>query len=597
MTAPVGPSQLLHAPRMCVFPASALDFPCSCVCCTLREELLTTLLDLSAPLPDGEEAVMPAVPSSAAAAAAAAGAGGSSGSSCSSSGASSDSSSGMAVIKRLPRRRFDYIVIESSGISEPLPVAETFTFAEEGGAGRELAAHCRLDTCVTVVDAVNFLRDYEGAASLADKGLATHAGDGRHVVDLLIDQVEFANVIVVNKCDLLPLEGGSLLTAAGAASSASAATAAEGAEGGAGAASSAAAATAGSHKARLLAALRALNPAATILEATRGNVPPAAVLNTRLFTLEAAAAAPGWLQELRGAHVPESLEYGISSFVFRASRPFHPARLFDVVHGDGAASASAAAAKAQDAADKAAAAARKLRAKAAKASSDASLKAKAEAAAAAAAAAAEAAAAMPAPPTGSGFGGATGPLATVIRSKGFFWLAVDGGMDEVGIWAQAGRLFSFTPGRPWWATVPRNEWPASAEQQLGAAADAAAAGAGAAAGAASSAAAPAPASSSMSPALWSAKYGDRRQEIVFIGCGMDRAVVEEALRACLLSDDEFAAGPDAWEWYDDPFDFYEYEGSDSDGDGGDGGKGEGGHVHSAACSHGHGHGHGHSHGH
>ena len=376
-----------------------------CVCCTLREDLLTELLALAT------------------------------------------------------ARRFDVLVVESSGISEPLPVAETFTFAHPV-SGARLDAHARLDTCVTVVDALNFLRDYGSEDSLRARALAAYDKDARSVVDLLVDQVEFADVLVLNKTDLV--------------------TPAE--------------------LARLRAILAALNPAAALVEAAYAQVPLAAVLNTGRFSLDRAARAPGWLRELRGQHVPESLEYGISSFVFRAARPFHPGRLHALVFGSPA-------------------------------------------------------------------------LEGVLRSKGLFWLGCDGGMDQAGLWAHAGRVFQFTAGREWWATVPADEWPPGSAALIR--------GAG-----------------------WDASYGDRHCELVFIGAGMDAAAVTAGLQAALLSDAEFGAGPDAWEGYDDPFDFFPYEDELDDDDGGDDDdEGEGGeaaagghaHQHGAACSHGHGHG-GHAHG-
>ena len=195
------------------------------------------------------------------------------------------------MIRLAKQRRFDYLVVESSGISEPLPVAEVFTFSDEK-TGERLDVHAYLDTCVTVVDALAFPELYNSENTLADMKTAAFDGDTRNLVDLLVDQVEFANVIIVNKADLV--------TEAALR--------------------------------RLIATLSTLNPDAKIIPATRGVVPPSAILNTKLFSLAAAAAAPGWLKELRGTHVPESIEFGISSFVFRARRPFHPQRLHSLVY-------------------------------------------------------------------------------------------------------------------------------------------------------------------------------------------------------------------------------------------------------------------------
>ena len=180
--------------------------------------------------------------------------------------------------------RFDQLVIESTGISEPLPVAETFSFTDE--AGRTLNDLARLDTMVTVVDAFNFLRDYDSPDSLLDRRAARDGGDDRCVVDLLVEQIEFADVIVVNKVDLVDLE----------------------------------------QLKRLKGILGALNPRAKLVFARFGRVPLAEVLDTRRFDLDAAKAAPGWMAELRGEHRPETEEFGIRSFVYRARKPFHPAR-------------------------------------------------------------------------------------------------------------------------------------------------------------------------------------------------------------------------------------------------------------------------------
>jgi len=188
--------------------------------------------------------------------------------------------------------RFDYLLIESTGISEPLPVAETFTFADE--AGQSLSQVARLDTMVTVVDAASFLQEWHDADSLIDRDVALSEDDERTVSDLLVEQVEFANVIVVNKLDLVSD------TAAAA----------------------------------LQAVLRQLNPGAQIVSASHGRVPLAEILNTGRFNFEEASRASGWLSVLRGEEVPETEEYGISSFVYRARRPFHPARFHDLIHQD-----------------------------------------------------------------------------------------------------------------------------------------------------------------------------------------------------------------------------------------------------------------------
>ncbi|MBK1643768.1 hypothetical protein CKO25_03660 [Thiocapsa imhoffii] len=186
--------------------------------------------------------------------------------------------------------RFDVLVIESTGISEPLPVAETFTFRDE--AGVSLSDLARLDTLVTVVDAVAFPADLETADDLADRGESLGAEDQRTLAELLIDQVEFADVIIVNKIDLIS----------------------------------------SAERERLIHALRQLNRHARILPAVLGQVPLAEVIDTGRFDFARAANAPGWLAELRGTHTPETEEYGIGSLVYRARRPFHPGRFHAAMH-------------------------------------------------------------------------------------------------------------------------------------------------------------------------------------------------------------------------------------------------------------------------
>lgn len=191
----------------------------------------------------------------------------------------------LVEVSRLAQEgRFDQLIIESTGIAEPLPVAETFTF--DAGDGRSLSEVARLDTMVTVIDAFNFLRDYSSREHLQARGQSLGADDHRTVVDLLIEQIEFCDVMVLNKTDLIDADD----------------------------------------LQRLRAILHSLNPRAAIEVASFGKVPLARVLNTGLFNFEQAAQAPGWLQELRGSHTPETQEYGIGSFVYRARRPFHPTR-------------------------------------------------------------------------------------------------------------------------------------------------------------------------------------------------------------------------------------------------------------------------------
>lgn len=186
--------------------------------------------------------------------------------------------------------RFDYLVIESTGISEPLPVAETFTFADENGVS--LGDVATLDTMVTVVDAVNFLTDYEQANDLQDTGESLGEDDERSVADLLVDQVEFADVILISKTDLVTNE----------------------------------------QLNKLIAILNTLNTQAKMIPISNGNININEVLNTGLFNFARAQQAPGWLKEMRGEHIPETEEYGISSFNYTARRPFNPEKFYHFLH-------------------------------------------------------------------------------------------------------------------------------------------------------------------------------------------------------------------------------------------------------------------------
>ncbi|MBM4009126.1 MAG: GTP-binding protein [Planctomycetes bacterium] len=311
----------------------------------------------------------------------------------------------MKEVRRLADEgRFDYLLIESTGIGEPKPVAASFYVQDEDG--HMLADVADLDTMVTVVDAKNFLHDWDSSQQLKDRRALQAEGDERMIVDLLNDQVEFANVIVINKCDLV--------SAANAE--------------------------------RLEGILRQLNPKARFIRADHGRVPPRDILNTRSFDYEVAQSSPGWVQELMGNHTPETEEYGISSFVYRARVPFHPKRLAALLRRG---------------------------------------------------------------------------LKGVVRSKGFFWLATR--MRECGSWAQAGS--SLTVGRAgmWYATLPRSQW-----EGVGGLAD-------------------------WVKSNWQEPFGDRRQEIVFIGAGMDREALVRDFDACLLTAKEFAEGPKAWVRFEDPF--------------------------------------------
>ena len=316
-------------------------------------------------------------------------------------------------VSRLAREgRFDYLVIESTGISEPLPIAETFTFEDE--QGESLAQLARLDTMVTVVDGVNFLNDYLSAFPLQDTGESLGEEDERTVADLLVEQVEFCDVLLISKTDLLS----------------------------------------DVQVNELIAILRTLNPVAEIVPMVRGQVPLEKLLNTGKFAIERARQAPGWLKELRGEHIPETEEYGIGSFVYRARRPFHPQKLHDFFSG----------------------------------AFDQSVR------------------------------GTSGRL---LRSKGFFWLASR--PQWAGQWSQAGGVAQQGAAGMFWRAVPREQWPED-EEQL-----------------------------EYIMAKWQEPFGDMRQELVFIGQGLDQAMITGQLDACLLGDDELMLGQDYWKTLPDPF--------------------------------------------
>lgn len=302
--------------------------------------------------------------------------------------------------------RYDYLVIESTGISEPLPVAETFTFADEDGIS--LADVATLDTMVTVVDALNFLKDYDQAESLQEVGESLGEEDERSVSDLLVEQVEFADVLLISKTDLIS----------------------------------------DTELERLQSILRTLNTEAKLITMEHGKVPLEEVLNTKKFSFEKAQQAPGWLKEMRGEHIPETEEFGISSFSFLARRPFHPQKFYDFLHSD------------------------KLAGK-------------------------------------------------LIRSKGFFWLASR--PEFAGSWSQAGGIARHGAAGLFWQAVPRDQWPDDPEY-LAAIKE-----------------------------HWVEPFGDMRQELVFIGQGLDKEGVIARLNACLLSEEEVLQGKEYWKTLDDPF--------------------------------------------
>ncbi|BAU27306.1 G3E family GTPase [Aneurinibacillus soli] len=193
-------------------------------------------------------------------------------------------------VKRLAEDgRYDYILIESTGIGEPVPIAQTFTYEDEG-SGIDLGQYCQLDTMVTVVDAYRFWHDFSSGETLLERQQATGEDDTREVVDLLVDQIEFCDVLILNKCDMVKEDD----------------------------------------LKQLEHVLRTLQPGARLIRAERGQINPASILNTGLFDFEKASTSAGWLKELeKEDHTPETEEYGISSFVYRKARPFHPQRLAD----------------------------------------------------------------------------------------------------------------------------------------------------------------------------------------------------------------------------------------------------------------------------
>lgn len=311
----------------------------------------------------------------------------------------------LVEVRRLAAEgRFDYLMIESTGIAEPMPVAATFDFRDE--AGQSLSDVARLDTMVTVVDAINLLRDFSSHDFLADRGESLGEGDDRTLVNLLTDQIEFANVVILNKVrDAGPDRADA---------------------------------------ARKI--IRALNPDARLIETDQSRVDPAAIFDTGLFDFDRASEHPLWAKELYGfaQHTPETEEYGISSFVYRARAPFHPGRIHAVLNGD---------------------------------------------------------------------------LPGVIRAKGHFWLATR--PNWVAEFSLAGAVSSVAPLGSWWANVPKERWPTHPDALKEVA------------------------------AKWQEPWGDRRQEIVFIGHGMDEAALRARLDASLVPAKAFT--PDAWTGLSDPF--------------------------------------------
>ena len=310
------------------------------------------------------------------------------------------------VTRLAKEKKFDYLLIESTGISEPLPVAETFTFEDEDGVS--LSDVSRLDTMVTVVDAVNFTKDYYEAKDLQEVGESLGEEDQRSVADLLVDQVEFADIILISKTDLVNQKDID----------------------------------------KLKAVIRNLNTDARIIPISKGNVSTRDILSTGLFDFARAQQAPGWLKELRGEHTPETEEYGISSFVYKARKPFYPKKFYDFLH-----------------------------------SKDLSGK--------------------------------------LIRSKGYFWLATRS--QFAGNWSQAGGIAHHGFAGMFWKAIPKSQWPTEKE------------------------------SIDYIKEKWVEPFGDMRQELVFIGQGLDQKRITKLLDECLLSDSDLLLGKDYWAQFPDPF--------------------------------------------
>lgn len=302
------------------------------------------------------------------------------------------------VEKLAKENKFDYLLIESSGISEPLPVAQTFTYQDETN-GTDLSKLSRLDTLVTVVDSFNFLKDFGSMDTLQDRQATDMEGDYRTIVNLLTDQIEFANVIVLNKTDMM--------------------TAAE--------------------LGTLKSVMKKLNANAKIIESAFGKVDLKSILNTNLFDFEETSQSAGWIEELnKGHHTPETEEYGISSFVYRSRRPFHPERFWNYLNHRWSPG--------------------------------------------------------------------------IIRSKGLFWLASR--KDDALNWSQAGGSLRAERAGVWWASMPykqRLRYVSFLDNK------------------------------EEIEAKWDKHFGDRQNELVIIGQGMDQDLITRQLETCLCTAEEIAA--------------------------------------------------------
>lgn len=309
----------------------------------------------------------------------------------------------MVEVERLAKEnRFDYLLIESTGISEPIPVAQTFSFVDEEN-DIDLSKWSYVDTMVTVVDAFNFFDDFGSPERLMDRELTDMEGDDRTIVNLLTDQVEFANVIVINKADLVNEEELGFLKAT----------------------------------------LKKLNPSAQLITSTFGKIEPKQILNTALFNFKEAEQSAGWQEELsKEEHTPETEEYGISSFVYRSKKPFHPERFMDYIQHK--------------------------------------------------------------------FPG------SVIRSKGLFWIASR--PEQALIWGQAGGSLRTDSAGVWWCSMPfdrRIQYVSFLDNQK------------------------------EIEAQWDKTFGDRKNELVFIGQNLNENKMRQDLEACLMTEAEL--GSIIWE--------------------------------------------------
>ncbi len=323
------------------------------------------------------------------------------------------------VEKLAKENRFDYLLIESTGISEPIPVAQTFTFVNED-ENINLSRFSYVDTMVTVVDGLNFFKDFGSSKTLEEIKATNIENDTRTIVNLLVDQIEFANVIILNKTDLITPQQQEILVAT----------------------------------------IKQLNPIAKIICSEMGKVNPNEIINTGLFNYEEAEVSAGWIQELEGIHTPETEEYGISSFIFRDERPFHPYRFWDFIVN------------------------------------------------------------FP---------------QTIIRSKGLFWIA---SRPEQAInWSQAGGSTKAEGAGVWWASMPLGErmtFNNFVENQ------------------------------EIIEERWTLVYGDRLNELVFIGIHFDEKEVRSQLVQCLCTSDEIMDLQDCYFSNKDPFPIARHTTSDAE---------------------------------